>query len=151
MADLTQALKEEISKLARKELGVDLKKTLQELKGLREQLVKLDGVLSKLEVGVAAPAQSRANPVRDLPARLTVGRGPTSTTEFSPKKLQSHRRKLGLSAADYALLCGLSQLSIYHYEQGKTRPRAGSLAAIEAVQKMSQQQILQRLAALKGT
>lgn len=150
MADLTQALKEEISKLARKELGVDLKKTLQELKSLRTQIVKLDETLSKLEVGVKAPAGSRAAPKSDLGSRMTVGRGPTSAGEFSAKKLASHRKKLGLSAADYGLLCGLSQLSIYHYEQGKTKPRAGSLAAIEAVQGMSRQQILQKLTALKS-
>ena len=56
------------------------------------------------------------------------------------------RKKLGVSAAEMGKLLGVSAQSVYHWETGKTRPRASQLAAIAAVRKMGKKAVAQRLA-----
>jgi DNA-binding transcriptional regulator YiaG len=41
-------------------------------------------------------------------------------TRFSARSVEAQRRKTGLSAADYAKLVGVSTLTIYNWEQGKS-------------------------------
>lgn len=42
---------------------------------------------------------------------------------FSAARLAAHRTKLGLSAAGYGRLVGMSGATIYLWEQGERRPR----------------------------
>ncbi|MHC5011576.1 MAG: hypothetical protein ACYTG6_11605, partial [Planctomycetota bacterium] len=48
---------------------------------------------------------------------------------FSPKWVKADRLRLGLSAKDYGRLVGVSGLTIYNWEGGKSKPRAKQLAA----------------------
>ena len=59
------------------------------------------------------------------------------TTSESPQKirfvakgLKSQRARLGLSAADFGRLVGVSAQSIYNWEQGHATPRASQLAVL---------------------
>ena len=71
-------------------------------------------------------------------------------TRFSPKWLASHREKLAISAADYAALVGVSALTVYNWEKGKTKPRAKQLAALARVRALKQREAWKRLDALDG-
>ncbi len=59
------------------------------------------------------------------------------------------RKKLGLSAGDMARLLGVSAQSVYHWESGKSKPRAGQLAAIAQVRKLGKREAAARLAQQK--
>ncbi|MEL4887363.1 helix-turn-helix domain-containing protein [Pectobacterium betavasculorum] len=52
---------------------------------------------------------------------------------FSATRLAAHRTKLGLSAAAYGQLAGVSGQTIYNSEQGGARPRPAQLNALVAV------------------
>ncbi|WP_374008459.1 helix-turn-helix domain-containing protein [Delftia lacustris] len=52
---------------------------------------------------------------------------------FSAARLAAHRGKLGISAASYGRLVGVSGQTIYHWEQGKARPRTAQLEQFAAV------------------
>lgn len=52
---------------------------------------------------------------------------------FSATRLAAHRTKLGLSAADYGRLIGMSGATIYLWEQGKTRPRPEQVQQLEQI------------------
>ena len=56
------------------------------------------------------------------------------------------RKKLGISAAEMGKLLGVSAQSVYHWETGKTKPRASQLAAISAVRKMGKREVAAKLA-----
>jgi DNA-binding transcriptional regulator YiaG len=62
--------------------------------------------------------------------------------------VKAQRERLGLSAADYAKLVGVSSLTIYNWEQGKTRPRQEQLAALVAVRGIGKREAIKRLALL---
>jgi len=59
----------------------------------------------------------------------------------------SLRKKLGLSAAEMGKLVGVSAQSVYHWETGKSRPRASQLASIAAVRKLGKREVAARLSA----
>ena len=55
-----------------------------------------------------------------------------------------------LSAADYAKLVGVSELTIYNWEQGKSKPSAEGLAAWVAIRDLRKREALRRLEMVGG-
>ena len=55
---------------------------------------------------------------------------------FSSRGLRTHRNKLGLSAAEYAGLVGVSAQTIYNWERETSRPRVEQAAAIAALRSL---------------
>ena len=51
------------------------------------------------------------------------------------------------SAASYGKLVGVSGQTIYHWEQGKARPRAAQLERLASVREFGKQQAAERLQA----
>jgi DNA-binding transcriptional regulator YiaG len=66
---------------------------------------------------------------------------------FRADGFASLRKKFGLSAVQMAQLLGVSNQSVYHWETGKSKPRAAQLQAIAAVRKLGKKEVAQRLAA----
>lgn len=61
--------------------------------------------------------------------------------------LKTHRQKLGLSAKDYGKLLGVSALTIYNWEAGKSKPRRSQLPHIISVRGIGKREALERLQA----
>lgn len=55
--------------------------------------------------------------------------------------------KLGQSAAEMGTLLGMSAQSVYRWETGKTKLRAGRLQAIDAVRRMGKRAVAAKLTA----
>jgi DNA-binding transcriptional regulator YiaG len=64
---------------------------------------------------------------------------------FSAIRLAAQRKKLGISAAGFATLLGVSPISVYKWERGKARPRRAQLEAIAATRKLGKREALARL------
>ena len=64
---------------------------------------------------------------------------------FSPEWVSKHRERLGLSAADYATLVGVSSPTIYNWEKGKSRPLQSQLEAWGAIRKLAKREAWERL------
>ena len=71
------------------------------------------------------------------------------TVRFSPRWAKAHRKRLGLSAKDYGALVGVSSLTIYSWESGKSKPRAESLAAWAEIRAIGKREALRRLELLQ--
>jgi DNA-binding transcriptional regulator YiaG len=69
---------------------------------------------------------------------------------FSAKGLRSHRGALGLSAADYGQLVGVTGHTIYKWEQGETHPRQAQLAALVPVRGLRKREATARLEQFRG-
>lgn len=67
---------------------------------------------------------------------------------FSARSVKAQRTRLKLSAADYGKLVGVSGLTIYNWESGKTRPRQQQLAALVAVRAYGRREALAKLEAM---
>ena len=111
----------------------------------RREIAELKRVTKDLEKRLAHIEQQERRRVKKPPSpELAEG------ARFSPRGLRSHRAKLGLSAADYGLLAGVSGQMIYIYERGETRPRTAQLAKLVAVRDLGKREALHRLALLAG-
>ena len=64
-------------------------------------------------------------------------------------RLAAHRSKLGLSAADYGRLVGMSGATIYLWEQGERRPRPEQVQQLGLLKAMSRSAILKQLEQIK--
>jgi len=147
MPNIASVLKEEIMRLARKELRTEtenLKKASaiyrSEIAALKRRAATLEKQIGQLGKKVVGKAESEE------------GTGLEAKVRFSAKGLNSKRQKLGLSAAEMGSLLGVSAQTIYNWEAGTTRPRGPQVAAIAALRAMGKRQItvkLQELAAAK--
>lgn len=143
MSNFAAQLKTEISRIAKKESRAQaavLKKTQvthrAEIADLKKRIATLEAVVRRLG---KTPARS-TSPVKaedDQPQGL----------RFRADGFASLRKKFGLSAAQMALLLGVSNQSVYHWETGKSKPRAAQLQAIAAVRKLGKKEVATRLAA----
>lgn len=141
MPDLGGLLKSEISRIARKvnrsESAVTRRLTAQhrrDIAELKRQVQDFSRRLAFLE------AQEKRRPLK-----ATVPEEAAGNVRFSPKWLKVHRQKLGLSAADYARLVGVSALTIYNWEGGKSKPRPQQMVSIAAVRGLGKREALRRL------
>jgi len=140
MSNIASVLKEEISRLARKEIRAQtgtLKKTSARY---RKDIADLKRQVTDLQRKVALLEQKA---LKDIPSQVTEA--DAENIRFTAKGLCSQRRRLGLSAADYARLVGVTGQTIYSWESEKSRPRKQQLAAIAAVRDMSKREAQARL------
>lgn len=140
MSNFAQQLKNEISRLARKESKAEvaaLKKSStqyrSEIANLKKRVLALEAIVKKISKN-----ESR-----------TVSNERGETTEknlrFRVSGFAALRKKLGLSAAQMGRLLGVSAQSVYHWETGKTKPRASQLAAIASVRTLGKKEVAARL------
>lgn len=140
MANIASVLKSEIARVARKEVRSEIeslrKASTQHrsaIAQLRKQVIELQKELGRARRGaaVAAKAQVRSDVAR----------------RFSASRLAAHRSKLGLSAAAYGKLVGMSGATIYLWEQGRSRPNAQQLQRLAVVRALSKKSAQERLTA----
>ena len=135
MPNLASVLRDEISRVARKEVRREtavIKKASAtyraEIAALKRRALEIERQLRRLGKAGGPSAPVAAND------------GSLQGTRFSAKSMASQRRRLGLSAAECGLLIGASAQSIYNWEEGKARPRAQHLPAIFALRNLGRRQ-----------
>ena len=140
MANLASTLRDEISRLARKEIRqqVDpLKKTNAQLRrsvaSLKSELADLQRTMRFLQTREKRRLEAPPQPDENKAVR------------FSPNWLKADRKRLGLSAEDYGRLVGVSSVTIYIWESGKSKPSAQRLAAWAEVRGIGKREARQRL------
>jgi len=139
------AIKEEIVRLARKEIRAQTGVTKRAAAQHRRDLAALKRVVAELRKEVAFLAAQEKRRVQSQPVEDR-----SEGVRFSPRWLKLHREKIGLSAADYGKLVGVSSLTIYNWESGKARPRPTLLSALAAVRGLRRREALKRLELLGG-
>jgi len=143
MTTFAHQLKSEIARIARKEVRAEttaLKKTTaqqrSDIAALKRRIATLEALVKRLAKGQPA-TRAAAEPEE-------AGQG----LRFRAGGFASLRKKLDLSAHDMARLLGVSAQSVYHWETGKSRPRASQLQAIATVRKLGKRAVQARLAEL---
>jgi DNA-binding XRE family transcriptional regulator len=143
MSTFSDQLKSEMIRIVKKEIRAESKtrKNLgmqqrAEIAALKRRVAELETALKRLgQTGArSAPAAAPSAPEGGVKLRFRAG------------GFASLRQKLDLTAAQMAQLLGVSPQSVYHWEIGKSRPRASQLPAISAVRKLGKKQVLARLA-----
>lgn len=145
MPNIAGVLREEIRRLAKKEVKAQVGTTRRATIQYRRDIAKLKRVVSQQE-----------KEIKYLKKQVRQQQGQPQPTEdqmegirFSPRSVKAQRQRLGLSALDYGRLVGVSGLTIYSWEHEKSRPRKPQLAALVAVRGIGKREALTKLAELE--
>ncbi len=140
MPNIATVLKQEITRLARKEAKAHVEPLRKANAQYRKDIAELKRQLGAMKKRVDyLDAQERKRLRKPVSVSEAEGR------RFSPGWLKAHRHRLGLAAADYAELVGVSPQTIYNWEHGKSKPRKEQLAALAAIRRIGKREAQRRL------
>ena len=140
MPAFVKQLREEITRIVNRRLRestLQIKKTMAQQ---RLENVTLKNRLKAIEQELKAAGKNKAS-------AQSVDKGePMRQVRFSATGFASWRKKFSLNAAQAAALLGVSDQSVYKWEQGKARPRSAQLHVLAEVRKMGKRELGRRLA-----
>lgn len=144
MANIATVLKEEIARVARKELRSEtlkLKKASiqyrSEIASLKRRVVELERHVKSLARGAAATTIKK----------VAV---PTDRMRITAKGISTLRQRLGFSAADLGFMVGVTAQSIYNWESGTSHPKEQQVAAMTTLRGMKKRDVIALLEQLQA-
>ena len=151
MGKLEATIKTEIMRLARRELhmvSAPLKRDVRSLKITASQLKKAVLPLERL-------AAQKQKELSKHETRLEAPLEEIRQSRFSPRLLQSLRKRLGITQKELAILTGVTIGAAHLWETGKFRPKDNKLGALVALRKLNRRQVRellkQKIAGKTGT
>jgi DNA-binding transcriptional regulator YiaG len=139
MPNIASVIKDEIRRLAKREVKVETGKTKRAVFQCRRDIAQLKRLLAEQAKTISALQKQLASPDAQGAAE------PGEKLRFSARSVKAQRTRLGLSALDYGKLVGVSPLTIYAWEQGKSRPRKAQLASLAAVRGIGKREARHRI------
>ena len=146
MPNLQSVLRQEIRRFARKEVRAELEGTRKAVAQHRREIAELRRRNTALERTVSYLQSRETKRLKAGPAEAEPPQG----TKFSVRSLKAQRRKSGLSQEDYASLVGVSKLTIYNWESGRTEPGGTHLATLVSLRGIGKREAQKHLELLEG-
>lgn len=145
MPNIAVALKQEITRLARKEIKREARMLRKASAHYRRLIAELRRETRRLRSDVLrfALKASRETPPRAIGAV-------SKPVRFSAKSVIAQRKRLGLSAADYGKLVGVTGHTIYKWEHGTSRPRRAQISALGSLRTLGKREAVARLEQIKA-
>ena len=149
MPDIAKVLKEEILRLARKEVRAATAGLRKDNAALKRAVGDHKRRIAKLESGsrrlLASANKRRKESMGTTDEEIQRAR-------ITAKMIRSIRAKLKLSQGDLARLVGVNSQTVYQWEhkEGRLTFRGNAKAAIVAVRKLDRKQAQQRIQAPQG-
>ena len=140
MPNIAAVLKEEISRLARKEVRRQTNALRRASAQYRKDIAEMKRRICELQHKVG-PIEKQV--LKGVSAQVTEL--DTDGLRFTAKGLRSQRQRIGLSAADYGKLVGVTDQTIYNWEHETARPRKQQLALIAALRYIGKREAQARL------
>lgn len=141
MPNLQAVLREEIRRLARREIRAELQTTKKAVSQYRRDIAQLKRDKEDLERRLQYLESREAERLKAGPR----AKEPPEGTRFSASALRNRRERLGLSREEFASLAGVSASTVYNWENGKTKPTGERLAALVALRDIGKREARRRL------
>ena len=145
MPNIAAVLKEEIRRLAKREIKASTSATKGAVAQFRRDIAKLKRLVQgqQKEIALLKAQEQKSQPQTKQDEGLEGVR-------FSARSVKAQRARLKLSAKDYGKLVGVSGLTIYSWESGKRRPRQKQLAGLVAVRGLGKREAMRKLELLEA-
>ena len=147
MANIGFVLREEISRLSRKESRSLIDPTRRITAQHRKDIAALKRQIALLERQVGFLSRKLPPPSSPAP---TADAGATRV-RFVAKGLRSQRSRLGLSAAEFGKLLGVSAQSIYNWEHEVAHPRSEQISKLASLRGLGKREAAERLKSMRST
>ena len=147
MPNLATLLKEEISKIVRKEVQDQVRELQKTVREQRDALARLEKQSGPAKAKAAAkPAAAKPKPTAAEPA-AKVRKAPAGTGDkrkqirISPNTIKKHRRRLKLSQAELGELLNVSTNTVLRWEAGTSKPRGKHLPGLGQLRSMGLREV----------
>src|SRR5450759_1481593 len=140
MPNLAVTFRQQIIRLARREIRSQTQGLRKASAQFRKDIAELKRHASELKSEVAR-LERRVG--KDVAPQITEA--DPAKVRFAARNVISQRRRLGISAADYGKLIGVTAHTIYKWEHGTSRPRRAQLSAFASIRRLSKTETLARL------
>ena len=118
MPNVAQVLKEEITRLARREVRAACNPLRKQIRSLRETVKKQQEIIGRLERSLPKRADVSA-----VTSALFAPEEEETRARATPTSIRRHRHRLGLSQAALGELLKVSTNSVANWESGASKPR----------------------------
>ena len=140
MPNVAVILRQEILRLARREARNQTRGLRKAAAQWRRDIAELKRQASKLQADVV---RLERQAYRDVLPRVTEA--DAEGVRFKAQGVSAQRKRLGLSAASYGRLVGVTGHTIYKWEHGAARPRKRQLAALAPLRSLGKREAHSRL------
>ena len=151
MPTLTNVLNEHVRRLARREIRRNIQKTRKLTAQYRRDIAALKRSIAALTRSISFLEKQEKRRTGQARGGAALGHSAASqgdggkSLRFRADGMKTHRAKLGISAADYGKLVGVSGLTIYHWESKKAKPRRSQLPKLASVRGLGKREAIKRL------
>jgi DNA-binding XRE family transcriptional regulator len=140
MSTFGSFLKSEIARLSRKEVRAATATLKKASAQYRRHIAALKRQVRHLERQLGLVDKRSRQSLRTAPVEASE-----KQVRFVAKGLRSNRARLGLSAAEYGKLVGVTGQSIYNWEHGVGTPRMATRAKLATLRGISKKEAAARL------
>jgi len=145
MPNIAITFRQEITRLARRETRSQTRGLRKASAQFRRDIAQLKRHVSKLKPEVARLERRVGKDVA-----LQITEADSARVRFTAKGVISQRKRLGISAADYGKLIGVTGHTIYKWEHGASRPRRAQLTALGSLRNLGKREALARLEQMRA-
>ena len=141
MGKLGSIIKSEIIRLAKREMrkvSVPLGRDVRLLKNTVSQLRRSVLAIERFVVQKQKELSNREIRLEALPEEIKQSR-------FSPRLLQTLRKRLGISQKELAILAGVSVGAAHLWETGKFRPKDNKMGVLVALRRLRRREVRELL------
>lgn len=146
MPNIAQVLRDELTRVARKEIRAEVVPLRKLLASQRSEIAELKRRNRELEQAVKRNERQLSR----LPTEPSLPQEGVKL-RFRPAGFAAKRARLGLSAAEVGLLVGASGSAVYLWESGGAKPTAKHMPALAAFRSLGKREATEKLQALKAT
>jgi DNA-binding transcriptional regulator YiaG len=146
--NIAAVLKDEIRRLAKREIKAATSTTKQAVVQYRHDIAKLKQLVQGQQKEISF---LKTQEQKRLGQPQTKDEGELEGVRHSARSVRAQRNRLKLSAADFGKLVGVSGLTVYNWEHDRVRPGKDNLAALVAVREMGRREVMAKLELLKAS
>ena len=140
MPNIAATFRQEITRVARREIRSQTLALRKASAQYRREIAELKRKAAKLKSEVARLTRQSGQNIAPQQSQ-----DESAKTRFSARSVISQRKRLGISAADYGKLIGVTGHTVYKWEHGTSRPRSAQLTALGSARNLGKREVLLRI------
>ena len=156
MPSIATLLREEISKIARKEVQDQVRALKQTVREQRDAIARLEKQLGPAKAK-AATKPAATKPAATKPAAAKPATKPATKAHkasagdkrkqlrIAPNTIKKHRKRLKLSQAELGQLLNVSTNTVLRWEAGTSKPRRQHLPGLDQLRTISKRELKKQL------
>ena len=140
MPNIAVTFRQEITRLARREIRSQTQVLRKASAQFRKDIAEL-----KRQASILKAEMNRLGHQVGKDIAPQIAEAEPSTGRYSAKSVITQRKRLGLSAADFGKLIGVTAQTIFNWEHGSSRPRQAQISALVSIRNMGKREATARL------